>query len=174
MSHNRTAEHSIGIDGAESRSQQGSALVLALFLIIILGLLGTGLLTRSLLITRLAGSERWITKTFYAADSGLNAARARVRINQLAGFNFNLTDLRGAAGAQSAGNIEVAVAPLQNTGVPRLAVGSQLGGGQGGAEGLYVLFYRTESEAQQTLTRSRSIVSSILSVGPIPLTIPED
>jgi len=62
----------------QASGERGSALVLALYLVVILSLIGFGLLTRTLMVTRMAGSERWVTKTFYAADAGLNLATRSV------------------------------------------------------------------------------------------------
>ena len=44
----------------------------------ILTFLGFGLLSRTLLVSQIAGAERWTAKAFYAADSGINVAKARL------------------------------------------------------------------------------------------------
>jgi len=70
--------------------------------------------------------------------------------------------------------IDVDVKPMTTVGTPRLTVGTQIAGGQGGAEGLYILFYASSSRGDETFTRSASVVSGVLTVGPVPLTIPNE
>jgi len=162
-------------DSPPSR-ERGSALILALVLTIILTFLGFGLLSRSLLVSRIAGSERWSTKAFYAADAGISAARARLTIRRTAAFNFNLTDLRGPdpTGLSDHGQIDIAVSDLAQVGAPQPVVGSQVGGGQGaGSEPLFIIFYRGTSAAQAALTRSERVITATLSIGPVPLAIPQ-
>ncbi len=153
--------------------ERGSALLIALILIIVLTFIGLGLLTRSLMVTRIAGSERWSTKAFYGADSGLQVAKARLRIRQTNQFNFTVSDLRGSQGGRLAGQINVAVGNLTTVGAPRPVAGSQVGGGQGGAEPLYIMFFRGTSTATQQLTRSKRIVTATMGAGPMPLAIPK-
>jgi hypothetical protein len=152
--------------------ERGSALLLALFMVVILTLVGFGLLTRTLLVSRLTGSERWSVKSFYAADSGLQSALQRARLNQTAGFQFSVRDLRGAGGGRLAGNIAITVDPLQRVAAPQPVLGSQVGGGQGSGDlYLYVISYAGRSTARQELTRTRRVVSNIFTVGPVPLVI---
>ena len=154
--------------------ERGSALILALVLTIILTFLGFSLLSRSLLVTRIAGSERWSTKAFYAADAGISAARARLRIRRTQAFNFNIADLRGVTAQDNYGTIQVAVSDLAQVGAPQPVVGTQAGGGQGGgAEPLFVIFYKGTSVAQETFTRSERAITATLSIGPVPLAIPQ-
>ena len=162
-------------DALPSR-ERGSALILALVLTIILTFLGFSLLTRSLLVTRIAGSERWSTKAFYAADAGISAARVRLRIRRTAAFTFNVSDLRGPDVETQGdfGQIQVAVTDLSQVGAPQPVVGSQVGGGQGsGSEPLFVIFYKGTSASQQVLTRSERVITATLSIGPVPLAIPQ-
>lgn len=150
-------------------SERGSALLLALMLIIILTLVGVGLLTRSLLVTEIAGSERWSTAAFYAADSGIDVAKNRLRVNRLEAFSFDLKDLRGATGVVDAGNIQVAVDDLQQVGPPRLAPLTQSASLQGSeSEQLFVYFFRARSTALNQSTRSQRVVSAVMNVGPVP------
>lgn len=156
--------------------ERGSALILALVLTIILTFLGFGLLSRSLLVTRIAGSERWSTKAFYAADAGISAARARLRIRATQAFNFTVADLRGVDtdNLGNYGQIQVAVSDLSQVGAPQPVVGSQAGGGQGpGSEPMFIIFYKGTSVAQQALTRSERAITATLSIGPVPLAIPQ-
>jgi hypothetical protein len=152
--------------------ERGSALLLALFMVVILTLIGFGLLTRTLMVSQIAGSERWSVKSFYAADSGLQTALQRARLNQTAGFQFSMQDLRGAGGSRLVGNIAVNVDPLQRVAAPQPVLGSQLGGGQGSGDlYLYVISYAGRSTSNQQLTRTRRVVSNIFTVGPVPLVI---
>lgn len=152
---------------------RGAALFIALALIVILTFLGFGLLSRAFLSSRIAGLERWPMKTFYAADSGIAAARARLRIRQTAAFDFKVPDLRGP-GAQPAGQpIDVHVSALAQAGPARPATGNQVGGGQGsGSQALYVTVYRGQSDALHVTTRSHRNISASLSLGPAPLSVP--
>lgn len=152
--------------------ERGAALFVALALIVIMTFLGFGLLSRSFLSSRIAGLERWPTKTFYAADSGIVAARARLRVRQTAGFGFSVPDLRGPT-AQAAGQpINVQVSPLAQAGPARPATGFQVGGGQGsGTQALYISFYQGQSTALHSTTKSNRIISATLSLGPAPLSI---
>ncbi|MCK5379481.1 MAG: hypothetical protein KAJ78_08745 [Acidobacteria bacterium] len=152
--------------------EKGAALFVALALIIVLTFLGFGLLTRSFLSSRIAGLERWSTKTFYAADGGINAARARLRVRQTLAFNFDVSDFRGPNATASGQPIAVQVTDLAMTGPPRPAGGSQVGGGQGGAEPLFIMFYRGNSSALHATTQSSRNITATMSLGPVPLSIP--
>ena len=157
----------------QDRREQGSALILALILTIVITFLGFGLITRSLLVTRIAGNERYSTKAFYAADAGLAAAKARLSIRRTAAFDFELSEIR-VGGTEARGIIQVDVTDMANVGAPQPVVGSQVGGGQGaGTEPLYVMFYKGTSTAEQQFTRSRRVVTATMSLGPVPLSIPE-
>jgi Tfp pilus assembly protein PilX len=159
---------------ADRARERGSALILALILTIVLTFLGFGLITRSLLVTRIAGSERWSTKAFYAADAGIAVARARLSINVTPAFNFQVTDFRGPLGNRNSGAINVWVSDMNQVGAPQLAVGWQAPGGQGAeSEPMYITFYKGTSIARQNFTRSERIVSATLTVGPAPLPPPQ-
>jgi len=154
-------------------SERGAALFVALALIVIMTFLGFGLLSRAFLSSRIAGLERWPTKTFYAADSGIAAARARLKVRQTAGFNFQVPDYRGPT-AQPAGQpINIQVSPLAQMGAPRPAKGFQVGGGQGGGtQALYITLYQGVSTAVHTTTKSRRVIKATMSFGPAPLSMP--
>jgi hypothetical protein len=146
----------------------------ALALIILLTFLGLGLLTRSFTASRIAGLERWPSMTFYAADSGITAARARLRVNQHFAFTTNIADRRGPAGTPTGPGIAVAVTRLAMTGPPRPVQGFQVGGGQGSeTEVMYVMFYRGTSNATHGLTQSTRNITATMSFGPAPLPNPE-
>jgi hypothetical protein len=149
-------------------------MILALILTVIMTFLGFGLLTRSLLVTQIAGSERWSTKAFYAADAGLAAAKARLTIRRTLPFTFQLTDLRGPLGNENRGQVTVNVSDMNSVGAPMPVVGTQVGGGQDpGSEPLYVMFYKGTSTARQAFTRTERVVSATMTLGPVPLAIPE-
>ncbi len=148
----------------------GMALLLALMLIVVLSLLALTFLMRSFVASRVAGIERFASMTFYAADGGVNGAKARLKIGKTEAFSFCVPDLKGP-GPQAAGRpIEVGVERLKPAGPPRAVVGSQIGGGQGGdGESLCVLVYHVESRASHAATGSRRKISATLSVGPVPI-----
>ncbi len=152
--------------------ERGAALLLALILTMVLTFLGLGLLTRSLLVSRIAGSQRWSIKALYAADAGINLAKARLKIRRTEPFLFALADARPAtdsARLERFGAIEVAVSELSPVGSPQPAIGTQIGGGQGGGTPLYLLSYRGTATAKQELTRTERVVSSTMTIGPVPL-----
>lgn len=154
------------------RGERGSALFLALVLIVVLTLIGMALLTRSMLVTRIAGSERWSTKAFYAADSGIEVAKTRLRTRTTTGFTFDVADLREADRSREVEAIEVQVGDMSTVGPPRIAMGSQTSGGQGGGDPLYILAYRGTSNSRQELTGAERQITATMNVGPMPLTIP--
>ncbi len=149
---------------ADPGGEQGSALILALILTIILTFLGFGLLTRSLLVTRIAGAERFSTKAFYAADSGIQASVPRLGVEQRGAFSYQLADLRGPLGDENRGQVNIDVTPWDFVGrMP--AEGSQLGGGQDSpTPSFYYFFYRGTSTARQLFTRSERVVSATLKI----------
>lgn len=153
----------------ERRGERGAALFVALALIVVLTFLGFGLLTRSFLSSRIAGLERWPAKTFYAADSGINAARARLRVRQTSAFTFTVSDRRGPMATASGQPITVQVSDLAQTGPPRPAAGSSAGTA---GEPLFIIFYRGTSDALHPATQSRRRITATMSVGPVPLSIP--
>ena len=149
------------------------ALFVALILIVLLTFLGFGLLARSSMSSRIAGLERWPAKTFYAADSGINAARARLRVRQTGAFSIDVADLRGPSAVAAGTPITLTVSELVMTGPPRPAPGSMVGGGQGSeTEPLYIMFYRGNSDALHGLTQSRRNITATMSLGPVPLAVP--
>lgn len=151
-------------------SEDGVALLVALMLIVVLSLLAFALVTRSFVASRVAGIERYATMTFYAADGGVNGAKARLRIGRTEEFSFGIPDLRGPHALEAGRPIEVEVSRLMPAGPPRAVVGSQIGGGQGSdGESLCVLVYRGDSRAFHAATGSRRSVSATLSVGPVPI-----
>mgnify|MGYP006306281893 CR=1 FL=1 len=154
----------------EASAERGSALLLALVLIIVLTFLGFGLLTRSLLVSRIAGEERYSTKAFYAADSGLSVAQARLRLRIDEKVDFSMTELR--RGSQT-GQIEVAVSDMSQVGTMQPVVGTQTSGGQGGGEAMFLHYFKGTSNARQALTRTERQVTSIICVGPMPPFYPE-
>jgi Tfp pilus assembly protein PilX len=158
----------------EHHRERGTALFIALVLTVVLTFLGMGLLTRSLLVSRIAGSERYSTKAFYAADAGLTAAQARLKIRRTQAFTFEIRDMRLATGATTAAavsTIQVDVTDLNSVGAPQPVVGTQVSGGQGGGEPLYMMFYKGTSTATQQFTRSERVVTATMSIGPVPLSI---
>jgi len=153
-------------------AERGSALLLAVFGILILSLLALGLLGHSFLVTELASAERWAVKTFYAADSGLALAESRARIQQLAPFEYTLPDVRMyGAGGGVAEDITVQVAELMPTGAPRIVLLSEVSGGQGGEDPLVIKTYRTNSRARGQLTNAERELQVIFGVGPMPATL---
>jgi Tfp pilus assembly protein PilX len=157
-----------------NKRERGTALFIALVLTVVLTFLGMGLLTRSLLVSRIAGSERYSTKTFYAADAGLSAAQARLKIRRTQAFTFEITDLRMAndsSVADAISTIQVNVTNLSTVGAPQPVVGTQVSGGQGSSDPLYIMFYKGTSTATQAFTRSERVVSATMSIGPVPLSI---
>jgi Tfp pilus assembly protein PilX len=158
----------------EHSRERGTALFIALVLTVVLTFLGMGLLTRSLLVSRIAGSERYSTKTFYAADAGLTAAQARLKIRRTQAFTFEINDMRLATGSTAASpvsTIQVNVTDLSSVGAPQPVVGTQVSGGQGGTEPLYMMFYKGTSTATSGFTRSERVVTATMSIGPVPLSI---
>lgn len=154
--------------------ERGAALFIALALIILLTFLGLGLLTRSFMASRIAGLERWPTMAFYAADSGINAAKARLRVRQTAAFATTINDMRGASATATGEGIAVNVSQMTMVGPPRQVTGSQVSGGQGSdANALYVVIYRGNSDALHTLTQSNRNITATMSFGPAPLHIPD-
>ncbi len=159
-------------EASSRHGERGAALFVALALVVVMTFLGFGLLTRSFLSSRIAGLERWPAKTFYAADGGINAARARLRVRQTLAFNFDVSDFRGANATAAGQPITVQVTDLDMTGPPRLDIGSQGGGGQGGSEPLFIMFYRGTSSSLHATTQSARTITATMSLGPAPLTIP--
>jgi hypothetical protein len=152
--------------------ERGSALVLALLVTLVVSVLALGLIAHSMMVTRVAGAERWSVKTFYAADSGLNVAQTRAKVQELAAFDFDLRDLRTTAGA-TVGPVNVAVEALTPIGAPRLVIGSEANAGQGVDTTLIIQSYRTRSVAVHPLTNSERAVAVIFGLGPMPAAIPD-
>jgi Tfp pilus assembly protein PilX len=73
-------------------SQQGSALLLALMVSIVLAFLGIGLLLQTSLGLEASGADRWVVKSLYAADAGVQMEIQMLKMNQM-----NTTDSSGNA-----------------------------------------------------------------------------
>lgn len=72
----RTKTSPIRSAGAESGSEEGSLFIMVLLVLLILTAVALSLMFVTDLEMRMGGSERVITQTFYAAESGLHAALA--------------------------------------------------------------------------------------------------
>jgi hypothetical protein len=155
----------------EHETERGGALLFAVFVTLIVSLLALGLLGRTLLVSRLAAVERGSVKAFYAADSGLNFAQTRARINQLTAFTMILKDTHGVSNPMSGNNIDVAVDELQRAGAPRLVIGSEANAGQGADPVLVIESYRTASDARHEKSRSERRIEVVFGVGPKPASI---
>jgi Tfp pilus assembly protein PilX len=155
----------------DDQSESGSAILAAVMVMLVVSLLSLGLMSQTMLVSKIAGSERWSLKSFYAADSGLSLAQTRARVQALAGFNFTLRDIRGASGQSTAGVLNVAVDPLVAAGAPRLVIGSEANAGQGTDTPLVVQGYRTSSTGQHVPTASEREIDVVFGIGPMPATI---
>jgi hypothetical protein len=153
-------------------SQRGVAMIISIMVMLVVSLLAMGLIGQSMLGAKLSGTERWMVKTFYAADSGLNVAQTRARIQELDGVGFSLSDLRTTTGP-AVSSIDVVVDPLLPIGAPRMVIGSSANGGQGSDTTLIIQSYRTRSTAAHQLSNSERAVEVIFGLGPMPATIPE-
>ena len=151
--------------------EQGSALVLSLFVTLVLSLICLTVLGHAYTVATIAGAERWGVEAFYAADSGLHVAQTRARIDQRDPFAFTLRDRPSGSG--QAALITVEVDPLSDAGAPRLVTGSQANSGQGADETPIIQSYRTASSSRNDRTRAESRVEEIFGVGPKPPTIPD-
>jgi Tfp pilus assembly protein PilX len=155
-----------------TEGEHGSALILALLVTLVLAVMALGMLAHALAVTSIAGGERWSLKAFFAADSGLNLAQTRARIQHLAAFQFDLADRR-ATTAAPVSQLRVQVQELSQVGAPRLVIGSEANAGQGTDNTLVVQSYRTTSTATHQLTGSEREVTGIFGLGPMPAAIPE-
>lgn len=156
--------------GHDNRNgERGVALVLALFLVVILTVLGLGLVLRSRVSMSVAGAERTITKNFYAADAGVQAAFSHLQVNNPCAFVFTILDQRG--GAQYP--IQVTVPESRRVGPPQVAVGGEAGGGMsGGGTTLVYLTYRVNSGSLEQATQTRRHIEAEVSVGPTTNSVP--
>lgn len=152
--------------------QHGAAILMAMLVLLIVSLLALALIGQSMLVSKIAGAERWVVKAFYAADSGLNVAQTRARIQELDGFNFSLSDRRSTTG-NPVSTVDVTVDPLQPIGAPRMVIGSSANAGQGSDTTLVIQSYRTRSTATHQLSNSERAVEVIFGLGPMPAAIPE-
>ena len=156
-----------------SARERGSALLIAIFMLLIISLITLGLLSHTFVVSQIAGAERWAVKTFYAADSGINLAQSRARVQDLEAFTFDLRDMRGTTTLANAGAVNVQVDALQAAGAPRLVIGSEANAGQGTDPTLIVQSFRTRSRGVHPISRSERVIQVIFGIGPMPATIPE-
>lgn len=152
--------------------ERGSAMVLALFMVVILSVLGLGLLMRSQLSTASAGAERTMTKTFYAADSGIHAAFSHLQVFNPCAFQFGMVDQRGSGAASVRYPIEVAVPNSNQIGTPQQAQGSEVGGSiSGGGTNLVYYNYHIRASSNEPATQTFRDIEAEVSFGPSTLTI---
>ena len=149
---------------APGSRERGSALVLALFLVVILTVLGLGLVLRTRTSMAVAASERPITKNFYAADAGIQAAFARLQVRNPCPFVFHRTDVRGPGG----GGYPIAVTVAQSLLISsQPAVGSSAGGGLSeGNQAMVMMQYRLNAAAFEQATETRRSIEAEVVVGP--------
>ncbi len=95
--------------------ERGSALLLSLLVAVVLVFLGMGLLLQTSLGLEAAGTDRWVVKSLYAADSGCMAQINLVRQGVIgAPGNFTLTDDANLQGLLR-GNFNVAISEFCET-----------------------------------------------------------
>ncbi|NWF99728.1 MAG: hypothetical protein HXY19_02130 [Thermoanaerobaculaceae bacterium] len=150
--------------------ERGSALVLALFMIVILTVLGLGLVLRTKVTMAVAAAERPITTNFYAADSGIHAGYARLTVNNPCAFTFHLQDVRGSAGSVTF-PVLISVEEARFLGGQQ-EIGSNVSGAMGGGgEKMVSQSYRLAAEAFEEATRTRRAVEAEVYFDPKPETI---
>jgi len=94
---------------AGASGEDGSALLLAIFVLVLLTGMGVVLLFASRTDVRMSQADVRAKKAFYVAEAGLESAREQLRVNNLASANKNsLNDeLTAAAGGNGALNLNV-------------------------------------------------------------------
>src|SRR5262249_20758685 len=70
----------------KQRSEKGIALLIAIFVLLLIGVMAIALIVSSGTETALAGNYRSSTNVYYAAVAGLAEARSRLRNNNLNSF----------------------------------------------------------------------------------------
>ena len=159
------------IQEPSSSREKGSALMLAMVIILILTMLGFGMLTRTLLVSEMAGAERWTTQTFFAADAGIEIAKERLKVN-FDSFSFQAQDLRGTGVPGQAGLIDVTVSAFNLASKPSSVEGSEISGGQGsGGANILTQAFRGTSLAVANRTRSEARIQATLKYEPFIPTI---
>ena len=169
MSVHQTSEQRL--QDTTTTRERGSALMLAMVIILILTMLGFGMLTRTLLVSEMASAERWTTQTFFAADAGIEVAKERLKVN-FEGFTFQAQDLRGTGVPGQAGLITVTVSAFNLASKPSAIEGSEISGGQGsGGANILTQAFRGTSLAVANRTRSEARIRATLKYDPFIPTI---
>lgn len=151
-----------------SKREKGSALVLALFMIVILTVLGLGLVLRTKVTMAVAGAERPMTKNFYGADSGIHAGYARLAVHNPCPFTFHFEDVRSSDVIYP---IDINVAESRQIGLQQ-AVGSMVGGAMGGGgQKLPSPSFRMNSDAAEQATQTARAVEAEVFFDPKPVVI---
>lgn len=160
------------LEKRNTRGERGSALVLALFLIVILTVMGLGLVLRTKVSQAVAGAERPQTKGFYATEAGINAGYARLQTKNPCAFAFNVQDVRvsAAAGAsQDSGLYPIQVNVAQSIWLGWIvAPGYEVGKGTA----LVKDMYRMNANALEQVTQTRRAVEAEVILDPAPPQIP--
>ena len=152
--------------------ERGVALVLALFLIVVLTVLGLGLVLRTKVTMAVAGAERPMTKNFYAAEGGINAGFARLQTRNPCAFDFTPHDSPGDVDKGAVNPIAVNVAQSQLIGFRRV-VGTEAGGGMAGGGTTYLQeVWRLNSDTEELATHTRRAIEVEVTLDPTPANIP--
>jgi len=162
----------MGSQAKPRTGERGAALVLALFMIVVLTVLGLGLVLRTKVTMSVAGAERPITKNFYAAEGGINAAFARLQTRNPCAFVFGMHDSPGDPTRGAVNPIQVNVAESRLVGFRRLA-GTEAGGGIAGGGTTYLQeVWRLNSDTQEQATHTRRAIEVEVTLDPTPANIP--
>jgi len=148
--------------------QAGSALILALSLIVILGFMGFGLLMRSSLGSRIAGTQMFSIKTRYAASSGIEACAARLAVGITEDFVFEVPDLRGARALPAGQSIRVEISLLYQVGPP-VPLEEEPAGREQEDLDWFELSFSVTSRAGLPSTGSHCRIGATLLLGPVPM-----
>jgi Tfp pilus assembly protein PilX len=125
------------------KDQRGVALVIALFMIIVLSLIGLASVSGSVFEIKLSGNKRGVTNAFYAADSG-----TQVAASNLASFDLSKYDAANQYKySQDASNINPTKADIVIT-HDTMRSGAPRGSGMGATGSIGFMYFLVESTGQ--------------------------
>jgi PilX N-terminal len=126
------------------KDQSGVAFVIALFMIIVLSLIGLASVSGSVFEIKLSGNKRGVTNAFYAADSGVQVAASNLASFDLSKYDAATNQYKYSQDTSNINPTEATIVIAHDT----MRSGAPRGSGMGATGSIGFMYFLVESTGQ--------------------------